>query len=86
MLKATSWKQLVETTGKIYCPCDMRSNCCFQLVASTCWWCGRGLKPDTHYPYIRAVYTVRIYGCPKWHPYIPPVYMGALFCTFFWLL
>ena len=24
-----------------------------------------GLKPDTHYPYIRAVNTGRIYGCPK---------------------
>ena len=30
--------------------------------------------PGTHHPYIRAVYTARIYG-----PYIRPVYTGSVY-------
>jgi len=42
------------------------------------------VKPDTHYPYIRPVYTGRVYGpyirvvCTG-HPYIWAVYTGSVY-------
>jgi len=39
--------------------------------------------PGTHHPYIRAVYTARIYGCKKcariYGPYIRAVYTGSVY-------
>jgi len=40
---------------------------------NSAWICSP-VKPATHYPYIRPVYTARIYG-----PYIQVVYTGHLY-------
>ena len=39
------------------------------------------VKPDTHYPYTRAVNMARIYGCHFGHPYIRAIYTGVILDT-----
>ena len=55
-------------------------------------WLALRLKPNTHYPQIRSVNTVRIYGrytrARFWHPQMRPVCTGSVYpspiygCTF----